>query len=265
VRRDLGATGRVERAIIEYAQRGLSGLDEHGALSDSVFRNNVSGLVDVNAEPDTWCYNSPRPLVIERIEFSDNGTGALPEFDSAYATFDSCSFVGNGTGIGGAAETDVVGCDFSGNDIGIFDFYSSGYLRDSQFVGNDVGISRLYYANTEHNLIADNTTQGIGEVYYEASLLENTIVRNGMGVTFASTPGEFTVVGNTLCDNGSFDLISNTLSSVIAEDNYWCTTDPAVIASRVSDVFDGNPDAGPIFYDPFLTAPSPNAPADPGP
>jgi cysteine-rich repeat protein len=266
VRRDLGASGRVEHAVIEYAQRGLSGLDQHGVLRDSVFRHNVAGLADIDGSPAHWC-DSPRPrgLHIERVEFSNNDTGALPDGSSSYAIFDSCQFSNNSRGIRYGYDIDVIGSQFVNNDYGIEEHYSLGRLEDSQFLNNDVAISRLYYADVRRTLIADNTSAGVGFAYYDVSLSDNTIVRNGSGITFEIAPGAFTLTGNTLCDNGTFDLISNTLSSIIAEGNYWCTTDGATIPDRISDVFDGNPNAGPVFYEPFLTAPSPDAPADPGP
>lgn len=272
--RNLGATAQLEHVQLEHADRALSSLGVGSALRHAVVSHNGVGILTANGA------SACDPLRIDDVLFVGNEAGAGNYWQETinYTAFTHCSFVDNETGLSYVFSSTTDACTFSNNGIGIANVYDNtitdcilehnlrgienfggGTLLDSSFTDNGTALWSAYGVTLERNLITNSTEAGI-RYLSDSTFTDNTIVHNALGVTAADN---VTLTGNTLCDNGSYDLVSQTLASVIAEDNWWCTTDGDVIADRIRDVFDGDPNAGPVFYEPFLLGPSDDAPPDP--
>ena len=75
------------------------------------------------------------------------------------------------------------------------------------------------------------------------------------------TMNNFTFVGNTLVGNTPYQFTNNwNVYDVNATGNFWGTTEPITIAQQIYDFYD-NPENGKVFWDPYLTMPSHEAPA----
>lgn len=155
--------------------------------------------------------------------------------------------------------------------------YSSVYIADSRLRGvrylylpypaGTTVIERNVFLGGEGIFLAldDGTTARITSNYFEdvklptdykeaAITLQTNLGVSGVAAkynTFAGTNGVVVSVGR---DVTNFD----------AKNNYWGTTDPAVIEQRIYDAADDIELTASIPYVPFLTAPHPSAPGRDG-
>jgi hypothetical protein len=159
------------------------------------------------------------------------------------------TFVDNGQALYWGTGWVVHSSIFRGNDyVGGVDS-----AFDSTIVDNGHGIS--FYGTLERCLVADNQDEQIDA----RIVIDSTIVRNGGGLYQTEV-----ALRNTLCENGAYDFANGSVNPTDANSNWWCSTEPTFISGRIIDFFDDF-NLGPVAFEPFLTSPSPAAPADPGP
>jgi subtilisin family serine protease/N-acetylneuraminic acid mutarotase len=133
-------------------------------------------------------------------------------------------------------------------------------LTHNRIVGGVTGIS----ASTgviEYNLIAN--TSGDGLVAGAASIRSNTFT--GIGGTALKLSGAVPILisdNNFDLNSGSYDVFNNIIGSapIHAQNNWWGTTDSAIINGRILDYYD-NDQVGVVTYLPLITGPSQAAPA----
>ncbi len=225
---DMEAETEIEGAIIEYAEIGLRGEHDQlvyegmGNISNTVFRHNVMGLSD-------FFTGTGLKLEVNNSEFLQNECGCDDD------------------------HKDVRNSVFSGNDVAICDEISSGsiLLSDCTITENRVGMEGQF-ERVEGCLIADNSELGVR--FNNSGVFVNNVVRNnGIGAIVIATSASHVpgIHRNTICDNGSLDLISETSQNVDASNNWWCSTDPDFISSRIYDVYD-DPSLGQVVFEPFL-------------
>jgi hypothetical protein len=140
-------------------------------------------------------------------------------------------------------------------------------ILKNRLVGNAFGIfssSGLVLGN----LIANTNAAGL-EILGNTVVISNTFTNNATGSYITNTgttimiwPGSIiTITGNNLEFNQSqYEIVNNTDSPIDAENNWWGTTDPAIIDGRI---FDYNDDytKGVVQYTPVATSPIQSAPA----
>jgi hypothetical protein len=137
----------------------------------------------------------------------------------------------------------------------------SGTISDNMIWGSKYGITQedktTLSAVIERNLIKNNTCG----VFFrdnsdDAIIRDNTFTRNSVGI---SNPQYLvTITGNSFIDNTQYNIQAGS-DAVSAKDNWWGTTDRAMIASKI---YDSNDDfsLGTIVYQPSLTQANPNSP-----
>ena len=151
-------------------------------------------------------------------------------------------------------------CDFQYNMSGISSF-GPGYFRNCIFKNNQIGLRDCYRVLVENCIIDSNLTSGI-ELTREDTVRFNEIKFNGTGITSGDgqTPApliynnfiENNTIGvevhytfqqriycNKICNNTSYNIkYTYSINSDVIKDNFWCTTDSALIASSIYDGYD---------------------------
>ncbi|MBN1874146.1 MAG: hypothetical protein JXA33_07935, partial [Anaerolineae bacterium] len=165
-----------------------------------------------------------------------------------------------GNDVSGASEWGIKG-GFGGTIL-LPDGATNIHAIDNRIVGNQNGIA-VASGLVQGNLIANNVEVGLA--LGEATVISNTFTGNRGSALKISWEQPLMLAGNNLEGNlGQYDL-ENTIPSssfptIDARNNWWGTTNTAIIQQRI---FDGNDDHnfGIVLYDPMLTAPNTTAPA----
>ncbi|MFC1609574.1 hypothetical protein ACFL6C_01320 [Myxococcota bacterium] len=230
--------------IVEFASNGIvfDCVDGDGivAVERSTFRNNdVAFSTCEGVNLDT--------LVVLDVDQSNVIENRIGVSGAQHSVFTDCVFSGNEYGAFGAPFLELIGCDITGNTVGV----------QGQWHLGDVVSLRV-----EGCLLADNDYAGVRLFDEQYEISGNTLVRNGVGL-IASMEGPTdplsTVENNIFCDNTNFDVDVGVAYSMSATNNWWCTTDPDVIATRIWDVYDDS-SLGQVTFEPFLTEAPPDAP-----
>jgi len=164
-----------------------------------------------------------------------------------------------GNDVSGASEWGIMG--YAGTillpDMGATNIHAI----NNRIVGNQNGIA-VASGLVQGNLIANNAEVGLS--VNAATVISNTLTGN-RGSALRITGHLLTLEGNNLEGNvGQYDLQntvpSSALPTIDARNNWWGTTNTAIIQQRI---FDGNDDFnfGVVLYNPMLTAPNTAAPA----
>ncbi len=132
-------------------------------------------------------------------------------------------------------------------------------VTGNRLVGNLSGLLVSGAGLVQGNLVANNTGEGL-EISGNFTVVSNTFTGNG-GHALVVSSGTPVIQGNNLEFNtGTFDLVNNTANPLTAAANWWGTTDPAVIDTRIYDYLDQY-NLGRVSYTPALTGPVQTAPA----
>ncbi|MGA2384912.1 MAG: right-handed parallel beta-helix repeat-containing protein [Candidatus Bathyarchaeia archaeon] len=130
-------------------------------------------------------------------------------------------------------------------------------IEGNQFLrGNDgIDIADQATLTITGNLIDGNSRFGISG---GGTINSNTITNNQVGIhnPTTGTINENNIVANTV------NSIQTTVENINAQDNWWGTTDTATINQTIYDT-KADPRLGTVTFVPFLTQPSPSAPAIP--
>jgi hypothetical protein len=91
----------------------------------------------------------------------------------------------------------------------------------------------------------------------QVTIQKNTIANNPIGIL---TSSHLATISNNNIQSYNYSLKQGTLKDIDAANNWWGTTDAAAISQSI---FDNKNDfnLGKVNFVPFLTAPSPDAPA----
>ncbi|MFB3889061.1 MAG: right-handed parallel beta-helix repeat-containing protein [Candidatus Bathyarchaeia archaeon] len=177
-----------------------------------------------------------------------------PDYDALFApTISNSSITGSYAGIG----------------IGVGGEQNRVLITDSVISGCRTGIY-IYGGNTtvQRNLITNNTgarTAGEGGIridnlYTNALIQNNTIIKNSVGLNLLYGTSS-TLVYNNILDNNGFNINLGTgmSNAVNATYNWWGTTDTEAINETIFD-FKRDFNLGIVTFTPFLSAPNPEAP-----
>lgn len=113
----------------------------------------------------------------------------------------------------------------------------------------------------DHNVIVNNRDVGV-EILGKATLNSNTISNNLIAIK-ATSDAQATLRNNNIASYDDYSVyLDNTHVSVDATNNWWGTTDSAAISGSF---FDSHKDftLPTVTYEPFLSAPNPDAPVTP--
>jgi subtilisin family serine protease len=182
-------------------------------------------------------------------------TGSLGAGDGSTVDHNTVS---NGITVGSSATTtwnNVENASGTGLSAG-----SNVIAQYNRLIGNLTGMT----ASTgliEHNLIANNT--GVGLQVGAATVRYNTFTGNKGNTIVVQGGNPVTIEYNNLEGNtGTYDLYVNIPGgvTVLAENNWWGTTDTTVIDTRIWDYWEDDTKAE-ANYLPLLTEPDQTAPA----
>jgi parallel beta-helix repeat protein len=109
----------------------------------------------------------------------------------------------------------------------------------------------------EGNLITNNSVGIQISADSQVTIQKNTIANNPIGIL---TSSHLATISNNNIQSYNYSLKQGTLKDIDAANNWWGTTDAAAISQSI---FDNKNDfnLGKVNFVPFLTAPSPDAPA----
>jgi parallel beta-helix repeat protein len=117
-------------------------------------------------------------------------------------------------------------------------------------------------SNTISNNEISNVT-GIGCGIRIGDSSSNTITGNTWGIRLEGTSTGNTIQNNNIYDSFSYDMYNDMATDVIAENNWWGTTNENTISNNIYDFYDDNT-KGEVDFCPYLDGPYPGgSPVDP--
>lgn len=240
-------------------------------VKNSTFNDNWVGLASA------YCSYA----LVDSCSFNNNEFFGIGELGNA--KINACTFMNNKSGLGQKSmgeHYDVNNCSFIYNQVGI-DGLGFANIYDCIFKNNEHGV--VFHKNgqlpsTIKNCIVDSNIQAGVTLHHGDSLInckirynyigiidsinqnwaldniigENTIEYNNIGIKLFKESNQ--IYCNEICDN--IVALYNNISfggNFNAENNYWCTTDSASIASEIYDGYD-NINLGIVNFMPFDTA-----------
>ncbi|MBN1357416.1 right-handed parallel beta-helix repeat-containing protein [Candidatus Bathyarchaeota archaeon] len=170
---------------------------------------------------------------------------------------------------------EITGTEWLSSKIGIWIVEeNSAYISDNIISGSfdTAGIQIDGGSPTiERNQISNDYGYGSSEDRHQAGILisnnaspiikQNTITKNAIGISLAGYPTP-TIINNNIEENSNYNLRMSVQVDIAAANNWWGTTDTAVIDQKIYD-YNDDFNLGKINYTPFLTAPNPQAVPDP--
>jgi hypothetical protein len=219
-----GGKAFISGAIIEYASSGFSveSCRQGGPFQivDSIFQENETAFSGYAGEVE--------PLIVEirRTKIYNNTCGS----SQADKVFYDSEFTGNDEALCRTERISLYDCTVTGNVVG---------LRGGR-------------GTVQNCIIANNSEAGILNMDEGFVITGNTIIENGTGIIASAYDGNVSPAHqNTICDNTDYDIQMATSFNLDATNNWWCTTDPDVIKSRIWDVYD-DANLGRVIFEPFL-------------
>jgi hypothetical protein len=146
-------------------------------------------------------------------------------------------------------------------ELGLWGIQSSGTanITKNWLLGNASGIQTAG-GNVSGNLIANSAGVGL-EINGNVTVTDNTFIGNA-GNTIVIVSGTPTIQGNNLETNlGLYDIENQTANNIVADGNWWGTTNTSAIALRIYDYYDGMTTLGKVSYIPTAVGPIQTAPA----
>jgi parallel beta-helix repeat protein len=145
----------------------------------------------------------------------------------------------------------VKGCGIGINiDILIRDWFAANIpqVKNNFITQNGIGIQ--YTIGLQNHWIGDDGG---------TSIESNTISQNEVGVSIYGSMDHCQIVNNNIQDNNRYNFqLNETSSNVDVSNNWWGTTDTAVIDQKIWD-YNDDFTLGKVNYTPFLTEANPNA------
>lgn len=239
----------VKHSIFEYNSTGFSGQGKIEFIdSCNFFQNTVIGLHgagDVNhcvAKHNNYGvsfgYNELKNCVID-----SNQTG----LSIISATVSNCLLRNNQTGIEVAFGSLIDSCTVSRGQLGIYgDATITNCIVDSNSMEGILvfdGTDTIINCEIKYNGIGinDSLSSGLGLI------TRNQIENNNIGIVLATS--QDTIYCNKICNNTFYDLKylgANNTNCVT--NNYWCTSDSAILESHIYDGYDNISDGIVSFF-----------------
>jgi hypothetical protein len=170
-------------------------------------------------------------------------------------------FVGDGSGQGiyGSGSVTLTGNQISKCSIGVNVYSGTWLISENTITGCSTGIQLNSNAKVtiQRNLINKNSQSGIEGG--NADIESNTITNNRIGIH--NPLGGSSIHNNNILSN-AVNSVTATKPDVAAANNYWGTTDLAVVNQTIYDHCDDQ-QWGTIMYSPILSSPSSSAPSIP--
>ena len=114
-----------------------------------------------------------------------------------------------------------------------------------EITGYNIAAVLIYQANSAHPLIE-----------------HNTITKSAIGMSISGSSNAVIRQNNILENSYNLHLSLGTKSNIVATNNWWGTTDTAVIDQKIYD-YNDDFNLGKVNYTPFLTSANPQAVPDP--
>ena len=229
--------------VIEYAYRGFHGHFAQARLQDDEFRRNVRGAQFQESE-----------VSFVRCRFVDNFNGL--QFRDSRVRLEDLFVSGNYWGLRGVHSRIVLaGGRVSGNLVnGInlrdCDAAISAVILDNNRKGLYLQQSR---GEVRDSLFRGNSEHGIYLEVSDVSITGNRLLNNGRaGVKWVASQG--TLQKNRFDGGSEYALVNDTAAPVIAQENWWGSSDVAAIALAIRDSADRD-GVGRVDASGFLLAP----------
>jgi hypothetical protein len=226
---------------VKYSHWGIGGIGTI-SIKNSSFINNVNG-----------CSGMGGPL-IDSCNFKNNTNGVQ---GISGGVISHCKFTNNQTGMLDVYDTQVKNCIINSNQTGIYLNHSSVYIKNSIIDSNSiVGMSlnldddSVVNCQIKYNGIGLDLTGPIYN-YNTRTITENVIENNTIGIKNHSPYNN--IFCNKICNNTDYDMYYATSLAGSVTQNYWCTTDSAIISSHIYDGYD-NVSLGLLTFIPIDTS-----------
>lgn len=210
--------------VIEYAYRGFHGHFAQARLQDTEFRRNVRGAQFQESE-----------VSFVRCRFVDNFNGL--QFRDSQVRFEDLFVTGNYWGMRGVhSRIDIAGGRVSDNLVNginlrdcdatiiavILDNNRKGlYLQQSRSEVRD----SLFRGNSEHGIYLEES---------EVTITGNRLFNNGRaGIKWVASQG--TLLKNRFDGGSEYALVNDSALPVVAQGNWWESSDAAAIAAVIRD------------------------------
>ena len=243
---------------IEYAYAGVY-LESSPLISHSIFTRNGTLAWNESYPGGAIIIASGSPIIADNIMTDNQGEGGAIRAFGGQPIIERNVIERNEGTIAGAIVFTAGGGRISGNHI----------LRNSGSHNYGGGGIFVNYSSVliEKNLIAANSGMAAIFMQMQTSVLDNAMTRNsGQAVIYlySQVNSPPPIHGNNIYDNtATYDISVKDVPGRIgasAENNWWGTTDTAMIDTRIYDFYDDF-NLGEVTYTPILTAPSTSAPS----
>jgi len=201
-------------------------------------------------------------VTISNNEINSKNNYRLIYVQSIHADISNNKIIGNNnnpTGIsvsGVRSSASITQNQIYGCQIGINIEQCDVQIFRNVIFNNNIGINILFYA----------PIAGAGPPWSNnptADIQENTIAKNSIGIQYTPYVLTSTIANNNIYDNSQYNFkLLQYPDDISIPNNWWGTTDKQDIAQKI---YDNKNDfnLGIVTFEPFLTAPNPEAPAIP--
>jgi parallel beta-helix repeat protein len=229
--------------VIEYAYRGFHGHFAQARLQDDEFRRNVRGAQFQESE-----------VSFTRCRFVDNFNGL--QFRDSQVRFEDLFVSGNYWGLRGVhSRVDLQGGRVSANLVNGINLRDCDVTMTAVILDNN---RKGLYLQQSRGEVRDSLFRGNGEhgIYLEESnvtIIGNRLLNNGRaGVKWVASQG--TLQQNRFDGGSEYALVNDTAAPVMAQGNWWGSSDVAAIALMIRDSADRD-GVGHVDASDFLLAP----------
>jgi hypothetical protein len=206
--------------------------------------------------------SSGGPVTISNNELSSSGDYAIIFVKGVHADI---------------SENKIVGTNNNPTGISVSGVLSSATISQNQIYGCKTGINvgqsnvQIYRNVIFNNNIGINIqftapiagTSGPWAENKTADIQANTVAENSIGIQFAPYVLTSTISNNNIYENSQYNFkLLQYPNDISIPNNWWGTTDTLAISQKI---YDNKNDfnLGIVTFEPFLTAPNPEAPAIP--
>ncbi len=194
-------------------------------------------------------------LTVRNSNFVSNNIGVY-FYLGAHSYFDSCFFSLNTSAVYGSSPSYFRYCSFVSNDNGIS---WCEWLHVQQCVINSNLSFGIQTAQLDTILNCEIKYNGVGLKVYSSGggdpsyISENIIENNTIGMQLENGFNNDQIYCNKICNNTGYDLKTTLPANTnCVINNYWCSSDSAVISSHIWDGYD-DASLGIVTFIPFDT------------
>lgn len=210
--------------IVEYAYRGFHSHFAQASLQDDEFRHNIRGAQFQESE-----------VSFERCRFIDNLNGV--QFRDSQVRFEDLLVSNNYWGVRGVHSHVVLNAGrvsrnlVNGINLRDCDATITATILDHNRKGLYLQGSR---GSVRNSLFSGNSEHGIYLEESEVAIIGNRLLDNGRaGIKWVASQG--TLLQNRFDGGSEYALVNDSATPLMAQRNWWGSSDPATIAVAIRD------------------------------